>query len=43
MVMSSTYRDAVTDGPTALTIPLMATANKVTLKTDPCGTPFSCG
>jgi hypothetical protein len=41
MVTSSTYR-VVTDGPTALTITLMATANKVSVKTDPCGTPFSC-
>jgi hypothetical protein len=28
-------------GPNALKIPLIATANNVTLRTDPCGTPFS--
>jgi hypothetical protein len=30
-----------TNGQTALNIPLMVTANRVTHKTDPCGTPFS--
>jgi hypothetical protein len=43
MATSSTYSDIVTDGPTAFSIPLMATENSVTLSMDPCGTPLSCG
>lgn len=38
--MSSTYNNVATDDPTTFTIPLMATANSITAKLDPCGTPF---
>jgi hypothetical protein len=33
--------DVEAEGPTSLTMPLMAIANKATLKVDHCGTPFS--
>jgi hypothetical protein len=39
MVTSSTHNNVASDGPTAFTILLVATARRVTLKTDPCGTP----
>jgi hypothetical protein len=40
MAMSSTYNKVATDSPTALIIPLMETANRITLKTYSFGTPF---
>jgi hypothetical protein len=41
LVMSSTYTNVATAGPTMFTILFMAIANRVKLRTDPCGTPFS--
>jgi hypothetical protein len=43
MATLSTYSDDEADGPIILSIPLMAVVNRVTLETDPCDTPFSCG
>jgi hypothetical protein len=34
--------DAQTDRPIVLTISLIATMNRVILRTDPCATPVSC-
>jgi hypothetical protein len=39
--MPSTYKDAAMDGPIASAIQLMTIANSITLKINPCGTPFS--
>lgn len=42
IIISSAYRQGFTGGVVVVTVPLVAIRSKVTLKTDPCGTPFGC-